>query len=133
MSSSGSFPTAPRLASARTVRTEIDIEYSRWGHADGPNGDWTDYPASGATVGEMSYTFSLSGGSLSTSRFIWTENSIEDFLLAGLQPLTSTAQLLQTWKYSPANPTTNIPQQALPLGINLWCFDFPSDEKTSRL
>ena len=28
----------------------------------------------------------------------------------------------------PPNPTVNIPQQALPLGMNLWCFDAPPSD-----
>src|SRR6478736_262841 len=123
----GLFPYGPAAGIGDDGTNEIDIEYSRWGQASGPNGDWTNYPASGKTVGELSYTFSLSGGTLSTSRFVWTSSSIEDFLFAGLQPISSTEGLLKTWKYSPDNPKTNIPQQALPLGMNLWCYDTPSD------
>ncbi|HEY5955506.1 MAG TPA: glycoside hydrolase family 16 protein [Polyangiaceae bacterium] len=129
----GLFPYGPAAGIGADGTNEIDIEYSRWGQANGPNGDWTNYPASGSTVGEFTYNFSLNGDSLSTSRFIWTKTSIEDFLLEGLQPLTSTAPLLKTWKYSPANPSTNIPQQALPLGMNLWCFDIPSDGKNVEI
>ena len=129
----GLFPYGPAAGIGDDGTNEIDIEYSRWGQADGPNGDWTNYPASGSTIGELSYTFSLAGGTLSTSRFIWTKTSIEDFLLAGLQPPSSTTSLIKSWKYSPANATTNIPQQALPLGMNLWCFDIPSDGKNVEI
>jgi hypothetical protein len=129
----GLFPYGPAAGIGDDGTNEIDIEYSRWGQANGPNGDWTNYPASGTTVGERSYTFSLSGGTLSTSRFIWTSTSIEDFLLAGLEPPSSTKSLLETWKYSPSNPKTNIPQQALPLGMNLWCYAIPSDGKNVEI
>src|SRR6188768_1721178 len=129
----GLFPYGPAAGVGDDGTNEIDIEYSRWGQADGPNGDWTNYPASGSTIGELSYTFSLAGGTLSTSRLIWTKTSIEDFLLAGLQPPSSTTSLIKSWKYSPANATTNIPQQALPLGMNLWCFDIPSDGKNVEI
>jgi hypothetical protein len=124
----GLFPYGPAANIGSDGTNEIDIEYSRWGQANGDNGDWTDYPATGKTVGELSYDFTLSGGVLSTSRFIWTSTSIEDFLMTGLQPLGSTAGLLKSWTYAPSTPTSNIPQQALPLGMNLWCFDAtPSD------
>ncbi|HEX2669220.1 MAG TPA: hypothetical protein VHM25_00030 [Polyangiaceae bacterium] len=125
----GFFPYGPAAGIGDDGTNEIDIEYSRWGQENGPNGDWTNYPASGKTIGERSYTFSLSGGTLSTSCFIWTSTSIEDFLLAGLEPPSSTKSLLETWKYSPDNPNTAIPQQALPLGMNLWCYAIPSDGK----
>jgi hypothetical protein len=124
----GLFPYGPAANIGSDGTNEIDIEYSRWGQANGDNGDWTDYPATGKTVGELAYDFTLSGGVLSTSRFIWTSTSIEDFLMTGLQPLGSTAGLLKTWTYAPPTPATNIPQQPLPLGMNLWCFDAtPSD------
>ncbi|HET7539784.1 MAG TPA: hypothetical protein VFK05_07925 [Polyangiaceae bacterium] len=129
----GLFPYGPAANIGGDGTNEIDIEYSRWGQANGPNGDWTNYPASGKTVGELSYTFSLMGQTLSTSRFIWTASSIEDFLLAGLEPVSSTNSLLKSWKYAPDNPKTNIPQQALPLGMNLWCFDLPSDGKNVEI
>jgi hypothetical protein len=125
----GLFPYGPAAGIGGDGTNEIDIEYSRWGQEAGPNGDWTNYPASGATVGELSYSFSLGGGTLSTSRFVWTQSSIEDFVFAGLEPLSGSQSPLKTWKYSPSNPKTNIPQQALPLGMNLWCFGVPSDCK----
>jgi len=124
----GFFPYGPAAGIGADGTNEIDIEYARWGQANGPNGDWTDYPASGGTVGEMSYTFSLGGGTLSTSRFVWSSASIANALLGGLQPVGSTTGLLKSWTYAPSNPTTNIPQQALPLGMNLWCFDAPPSD-----
>ena len=121
----GLFPYGPAAGIGGDATNEIDIEYSRWGQANGPNGDWTDYPASGKTIGELAYTFTLGGGTLSTSRFHWSSTSIANSLLGGLQPVDSTAGLIKSWTYAPQNPTTNIPQQALPLGMNLWCFSGP--------
>jgi hypothetical protein len=124
----GLFPYGPAAGIGADGTNEIDIEYARWGQASGPNGDWTDYPASGSTIGELSYTFSLGGGTLSTSRFVWSQSSIASTLLGGLQAVGSFTGLIKSWTYAPANPTTNIPQQALPLGMNLWCFNAtPSD------
>jgi MYXO-CTERM domain-containing protein len=121
----GLFPYGPAAGIGADGTNEIDIEYSRWGQANGANGDWTDYPASGTTIGELSYTFSLAGGTLSTSRFTWSSTSIVDALLGGLVAVDSSAGLIKSWTYAPSNPTVNIPQQALPLGMNLWCFDSP--------
>jgi len=129
----GLFPYGPAANIGDDGTNEIDIEYSRWGQATGPNGDWTNYPASGTTIGELSYSFSLSGGTLSTSRFVWTSAFIEDFLLAGLEPPSSTTSVIKSWKYAPANSLTNIPQQALPLGMNLWCYAIPSDGKNVEI
>jgi hypothetical protein len=124
----GLFPYGPAANIGSDGTNEIDIEYSRWGRASGPNGDWTDYPASGTTIGEMSYTFSLGGATLSTSRFVWTTASITSSLLGGLQPVGGNEGLIKSWTYAPSNPTVNIPQQALPLGMNLWCFDAPPSD-----
>jgi hypothetical protein len=111
-------PNAPRT-------NEIDIEYAFWGHPDGVNADWVVYPASGTTVGSKSYLFSLGGATLSTSRFIWASDRVDSFLMGGLVGVGSTAGLIDSWTYTPSDPTVNIPQQTLPLGMNLWCFDAP--------
>ena len=124
----GLFPYGPAAGIGSDGTNEIDIEYSRWGTATGPNGDWTDYPASGSTVGELSYTFSLNGSTLSTSRFVWFTSSISDFLFSGLVNVTTTVGSVKTWTYQPQNATMNIPQQALPLGMNLWCFNAPPSD-----
>ena len=124
----GLFPYGPAAGIGADGTNEIDIEYSRWGQASGPNGDWTDYPASGKTIGELSYTFSLGSATLSTSRLAWSSASIASALLSGLQPIDGTTGLIKSWTYAPSNPTVNIPQQALPLGMNLWCFDSPPSD-----
>ena len=124
----GLFPYGPAAGIGADGTNEIDIEYSRWGQANGPNGDWTNYPASGTTIGELSYSFSLGGATLSTSRFVWSSTSITDFLFSGLQPVEGMAGLIKTWTYMPQNPTVNIPQQPLPLGMNLWCFSTPPSD-----
>jgi len=124
----GLFPYGPAAGIGADGTNEIDIEYSRWGQASGPNGDWTDYPASGTTVGELSYSFTLAPATLSTSRFVWSATSIADALLSGLQPVDGTTGLLKSWTYAPPNPTVDVPQQALPLGMNLWCFDSPPSD-----
>ena len=49
----GLFPYGPAAGIGGDGTNEIDIEYSVWGHAGGPNADWTDYPASGTTIGEL--------------------------------------------------------------------------------
>ncbi len=119
----GFYPYGPAAGIGENGTNEIDIEYSRWGRKSGVNGDWTDYPNSGTTIGELSYSFSLNGGTLSTSRFIWSTSQIGNFLINGLQPVGSVTDLIKSWTYAPANPKTNIPQRAMPLGMNLWCFE----------
>jgi len=121
----GLFPYGPSANIGSDGTNEIDIEYSRWGVENGDNGDFTNYPASGSTIGEHSFTFALAGGSLATSRFAWSSASITSSLLEGLVAVDETSGLVETWTYAPPNPSMNVPQQALPLGMNLWCFDAP--------
>lgn len=124
----GLFSYGPQAGVGADGTNEIDIEYARWGQANGSNGDWTNYPASGSTIGELRYSFSLAGATLSTSRLVWTSTRIADFLFAGLQPVDGMDGLIRTWTYMPQNATVNIPQQPLPLGMNLWCFGAPPSD-----
>lgn len=121
----GLFPYGPAAGIGGDGTNEIDIEFARWGQASGPNADFTDYPNSGSVIGETTFKFSLGGGTSATARFTWTKDSIESAVLKGHQPLASEAELIKKWKYAPQNPGTNIPQQAMPLGMNLWCFGSP--------
>ncbi|HXJ21039.1 MAG TPA: hypothetical protein VMT03_12475 [Polyangia bacterium] len=123
----GLFSYGPAAGIGADGTDEIDIEYSRWGDVNGPNADWTDYPASGSTQGEMSFRFSLVGEP-TTSRFVWSTSAITDFLFSGLASVDLTTGPINTWTYAPSNPTVNIPQQALPLGMNLWCFGAPPSD-----
>ncbi len=123
----GLFPYGPEAGLGADGTNEIDIEYSRWGQANGPNGDFTVYPATGTTIGELSYSFSLSGLT-STSRLVWSNAGVTESLFDGLEPLTTSSAPLKTWSYMPAQASKNIPQSALPLGINLWCFDAPPSD-----
>jgi len=124
----GLFPYGPAAGIGGDGTNEIDIEFSRWGQANGVNADFTDYPNSGTVVGETSFDFSLGGSTSSTARFVWNSTSIESSVLKGHQALASETGLLKKWKYAPNNPSVNIPQQAMPLGMNLWCFEAPPSD-----
>jgi hypothetical protein len=124
----GLFPYGPAAGIGDDGTNEIDIEWARWGYETGTNVGFTNYPDSGSTVGTKSYDASLAGSTESTARFTWTREYIESSVLKGYQALSSDTGLLAKWKYAPSNASTNIPQQALPLGINLWCFDAPPSD-----
>jgi hypothetical protein len=98
---------------------EIDIEYSRWGHAGGTNGWWTVYPNSGKTIGQKFYDFALTG-TYTTSRFIWSGTGIQYWLMGGFQPAGTITNVINSWNYTPAQPAKNIPQGGMPLHMNLW-------------
>jgi len=118
----GFYPYGPARGIGSDGHNEIDIEYARWGNSAWANGNWTIFPASGSTVGSTTFNFSLSG-TYTTSRFIWNSTNIKFWLLGGFQPVGSTTNTIQSWTYAPSNSSTNIPQQALPLGVNLWLYN----------
>jgi len=115
----GLFPYGPQGGVGADGTNEIDIEYARWGNAAWPNGDYTVYPNSGTTVGETTFNFSLNG-TYTTSSFVWTSSGIAFASQEGLRAAGDTAGTIKRWTYAPATPSVNIPQRAMPLGMNLW-------------
>ena len=99
---------------------EIDIEFSHWGNANNPIGNFTVWPAvAGFEPATHAFSFAQAGGQ-STHRFTWTRYGVSfsslTRLAGGNQP--SFAQ----WTYRPTDPSAHIPQQALPVHLNLWLF-----------
>jgi hypothetical protein len=114
----GFFPYGPpQLGPDGT--NEIDIEYSRWSQPSGTNGGFTIYPPHGSTIGHRGFNFKLSG-TWTTSRFVWSENKIQFFLMGGHQSIRNTTNVIYKWEYSPSSPKSTIPQEPMPLHINLW-------------
>jgi len=128
----GLYPYGPIAGTGADGTNEIDIEYARWGNAAWANGNFTVYPNSGNTVGETTFDFSLSG-TYTTSTFVWSGSAIRFRAQEGFKSVGDSSGTLKSWTYAPANPTTNIPQRAVPLGMNLWlcdgCGGAPSDGK----
>ncbi len=120
----GLYPYGPAAGEGVDGENEIDVEYSLWDNTCGCNADFTVYPSTGnASAGQnyIDYTFSLSGGTLTTARMIWTSTGVQFYTLAGLQAIGTTPQnVLKTWNFQPPNPSVAVPQVASPLGINLW-------------
>jgi hypothetical protein len=116
----GLFPYGPEAGVGADGTNEIDIEYSRWGNNAWPDGNYTVYPNSGSTVGETQFNFSLSGGTYTTSSFSWTSTGISFLTQAGFRAAGDTSGKIKSWSYTPANPSVNIPQNPMPLGMNLW-------------
>jgi hypothetical protein len=114
----GLFPYGPPVLGP-DESNEIDIEYSRWGKPIGDNDGFTIYPNSGTTVGHKAFTIALSG-TQSTSRFTWNSKGIRFWSMDGFQPIGTTTNVLAAWNYTPENSATNVPQNAMPLHINLW-------------
>ena len=126
----GIFPYGPTAGIGVDGENEIDIEFSKWDNPNsGNNADFTYYPPTG--YGDANYTPSFEhnffvnfgGATLSTSRIEWTPTSIISTIMTGLQPVgTVTNVISPNDTYTPSNPTTKIPQVALPVGLNLWTY-----------
>jgi hypothetical protein len=123
----GLFPYGPQAGIGSDGQNEIDIEYARWGNASYPNGNYTVYPATGTGSGDTTFEFTLTG-TYTTSRFTWSSTKIDFVTMSGFAPVDSTTGLIKAWTFAPATPATKVPQQALPLGMNLWCFQCPPSD-----
>jgi hypothetical protein len=116
------------------AENEIDIEFSQWNNTcSGCNADFTFYPATNNKVlGPMedNFTYYPNGSTLTTARFEWTSTRIVGVIMSGLQPFGTTANVLQTLTYAPLDYSAHIPQVALPVAMNLWCFhDLPASDQ----
>jgi hypothetical protein len=130
----GLFPYGPEAGLGQSGNNEIDIEFAHWGNDAWPNGNYTVWPPTGSTTGEYTFTLSLAGGTALTTRFSWSSTKIDFATLGGFAPVDASTGLLDSWTVAPANPTTRITQEAMPLGMNLWCFENPpSDGKSVEL
>lgn len=99
---------------------EIDIEFSRWGKADGPPGSYAVYPAK-AGVPHKSQTFPIKlSGDYSTHRFQWRSNRIDFLSLHGHRDDNKLE--FARWSLQPKDPREAVGQQPMPVHINLWCF-----------
>ncbi len=112
------YPT-PSIGPDKT--NEIDIEITRWGNPNWPNGNFTVFPAV-AGLQQNSYTFDFSlNGTYTTQRFTWTSKEIYSQSLNGH---TDDDQFqIADWRFKPEESSQYIPQQPLPLHINFWLFN----------
>lgn len=115
----GLYPYGPIAGIGADGTNEIDIEYARWGNDAWDNGNFTVYPNSGTTVGETTFNFSLNG-TYTTSTFDWTTKAIRFRTQSGFKAVGDSTETVKAWTYAPSNPSTNIPQRPMPLGMNLW-------------
>ncbi|HUN64435.1 MAG TPA: hypothetical protein VMU53_20715 [Candidatus Sulfotelmatobacter sp.] len=108
------------------AENEIDIEFSQWNKTcHGCNADFTFYPSTGnKSLGPMedNFTYDPKGSTLTTARFEWSSTRIVGTIMSGLQPIGTTANVLQTITFAPPDYAARIPQVPLPLAMNLWCF-----------
>jgi hypothetical protein len=103
---------------------EIDIEFAHWGNPKWPNGNYTIYPSAGERGKNDSHTFTytLEGtdrNAYTTQRFIREADKVTLQSLNGHRD--DDQNQFAKWVYAPPDKRL-IPQQPLPVHINLWLF-----------
>lgn len=121
----GLFTYGPTHHIGVDAENEIDIEFSQWNKTcHDCNADFTVYPSTGNRkpngVSAWEDNFRVSGGKITTARMEWFPDHIVFTLMNGTQPIGTTAEIIKTETYT--SDKTNIPQEPVPVGINLWCF-----------
>jgi hypothetical protein len=121
----GLFPYGPIDHVGFDAENEIDIEFSKWNNTcHGCNADFTVYPSTGnrkqGGTSTWEDNFRVSGGAITTARIEWAAEHIGFTLMNGAHAIGATAEVIKAETY--ASDKKNIPQQAVPVGINLWCF-----------
>lgn len=105
---------------------ELDIEFSKWRKKlcrGKCNADVAVYPASAKLArSEDDFRIKLRRKALTTARLEWTPNRVTVTIMRGLQPIGNNKDVLHTWTFAPRDHRARIPQQALPIGMNLWCY-----------
>lgn len=99
---------------------EIDIEFATWGGSQPEHGNWTVWPAiAQAGLGPTTHAYATSlAGDTSTHRFTWTPTRVDYVSLQGL--VDDDSGSYATWTFAPPDAAQRIPQQALPVHMNLW-------------
>jgi hypothetical protein len=119
----GLFPYGPTHGIGKDATNEIDVEFSQWNKTCVCNADFTVYPPVHRDHDKPSYelNFKVDGGTnLTTARMVWSSANIVFSLMSGDQPIGTTANVLKTETF--ASSKADIPQQPIPVGINLWAF-----------
>ena len=126
----GLFPYGPVHHKGADAENEIDIEFSQWNKTcHGCNADFTVYPATGKRrpEGKSAWedNFYVTGGTLTTARIEWSRDRIVFTLMNGALAIGETRDVIKTETYPLPSMTgpADIPQEAFPVGINLWCFE----------
>ena len=116
----GFFPyTTPAVGVNGT--NEIDIEFASWGLDDLQRGHWAVWPAVEG-ISKTSYSFDMTPNTgLSTHRFVWSSRTVSFRALSGFTDDNTGSYA--DWVFSPQDYLKRIPQNPLPLHINMWLFN----------
>ena len=111
------YPT-PDVGSDGT--NEIDIEFSHWGNPNRPIGNYTVWPAvHGLPNARKTFNFHLRKPFYSVQKFAWNSQSIN---FASYTDVNRTIRVSPpcSWRFSPKDYLSAIPQRPMPVHINLW-------------
>ncbi len=108
----------PETVTGPSGNPEIDIEVSRWGDTQKPNGNYTVWPGtSGLDSNTKTFEFALTG-TYTTQRFTWNSQEVYFQSLHGHQDGDN--NLMAAWDFTPDDYLNTIPQYPMPVHINLW-------------
>ena len=99
---------------------EIDIEFATWGGAQAQHGNYTVWPAIEGPA-PVTHSFDATqAGEQSLHRFDWASGSVVYGSYDGwdADPVAE----IHSWAYAPLSPLPLIPQQPIPVHMNLWLF-----------
>jgi hypothetical protein len=110
------------------LTNELDVELTRWGHADGPNLHFTAWPAVAGVANQgKSFFFNLAGNA-TTHRFLWRQTGVVFQSLRGHR--NDNRNEIARWQFTPRRFNRFIPQKPMPVHLNLWMFEgTPTDGK----
>lgn len=116
----GFFPyTTPSIGVDGT--NEIDVEFGSWGNDELLRGHWAVWPANAGNT-KTSYSFDMTPNTgFSTHRFTWTSRQVSFRVLTGLTDDDSGSYA--NWTFAPQDSLVRIPQNPLPLHLNMWLFN----------
>lgn len=119
----GLFPYGPANGIGVDGTNEIDIELSQWDNTCACNADFTVYPSvDHQHQSSFNLNFTVNNGTtLTTARMVWSSTRVDFTVMKGDQPIGTTANVLKSATYTSSN-TAKIPQQPIPVGMNLWAY-----------
>jgi hypothetical protein len=110
---------------------EIDIEFTRWGVDDANQLNYTIFPAEKG-VAETTQNFPLTmSGDFSTHRFIWKKQSIRFQSTNG--HYSTNVLPIADWTYSPTNYAQRIGYTPVPVRMNIWKTDVPTNGQATEV
>jgi len=110
-------------------QNEIDIEMAKWGDATAKMGNFTVHPAKkGLSNNTETFPISLNGD-YTTHCFNWQSKTVFFQMLHGHR--SDNKNEIYNWNFNPAQYLDYIPQQPMPVHMNLWLHKglAPSDGK----